>query len=188
MNDPTNIDTPRTALEIARRVIVLHCVIAAAHGVSKQDMQEWLLEEHLWAELTPWELQFMTQSEPSEKAVIRMTWFVEAQAVLLWSIGKLDDLPPPTQKCDTGLVIAAMPDLFEPTAPFIDSALLRPAEAIEREELISYDIRGHIHQAIRKGQAIPEGYDMDAVFFRHYGFNWVLGYCGQSWDEVTPDI
>jgi hypothetical protein len=85
------------------------------------------------------------------------------------------------------LVIAAMPGLGESTSPFIESAVLRSREEIKREEANIYDIHCRVDQAMRKGSEIPEGYDKDVVFFRHYGFCWIRGYCGQAWDEVTPD-
>ena len=187
MNDDGNLDTPRTAREIARRAIALHCTIAAAHGVSKEDLIEWLKDERLWDELTPRELTFFKQDQNSKKEVIWMTWLVEAQVAVLWSIGKMNALPQPMAKCDTGFVIAAMPDLGESTSPFIESAVLRSREEIKREEAIIYDIHCRVDQATRKGNEIPEGYDKDVVFFRHYGLCWVRGYCGQAWDEVTPD-
>lgn len=125
--------------------------------------------------------------EATKPETNRMSWFVESQFVLLWSIKKLNELPPPTKQCDTGLVIAAMPNLFETTAPFIEPAVLRSAEEIEREEENIYDIHCQVNQAIRNGEKLLEGYDKNVVSFRHYGFSWVQGYCGQSWDEVTPD-
>ncbi len=188
MIDDTNFDKPRTAHKIARRAIALHCAIAAAHGVSKQDINEWLLEEQLWNELTPHELIFMAQDEHPANEVMRMTWLVEAQVVLLWSIRRLNELPPPTGQCDTGLVVAAMPALFETTSPFIETAVLRSTKEIERAEETIYDIRCRVGQAICEGGEIPNGYDKDVLFFRHYSLSWVTGYCGQSWDKVTPDI
>jgi hypothetical protein len=185
--DDDNLDRFRTAQEIARRSLALHCIIAAAHGVWQKEINEWLKQENLWNELTPRELAFMTQDERSRKEIIWMTWLVEAQVALLWSIMKLDKLPLLIEKCDTGTVIAAMPDLFETTSPFIGSAVLRSAEEIEREEQIVYDIHCRVDRAVRKGEKISGGYDKDVVFFRHYGLSWVIGYCGQSWDEVTPD-
>lgn len=80
---------------------------------------EWLKDERLWNELTPRELTFFKQDRNPKKEVIWMTWLVEAQVAVLWSIGKLNALPQPTVKCDTGLVIAAMPDLGESTSPFV---------------------------------------------------------------------
>ena len=187
MDDDAILDTPRTAEEIARRAIVLYCAIAAAHGVSKDDLVEWLKEERLWDELTPRELTFFAEKRNPGKEVTWMTWLVEAQVALLWSIGKLDALPQPTGKCNTASVIAAMPGFFEPTSHFIESAVLRDRQQIEREEAGIYDIHCRVDQATRKGKAIPDGYDRDVVFFRHYGLSWVRGYCGQPWDEVTPD-
>lgn len=181
------LDMPRTSEEIARRAIALHCTIAAAHGVSKDDITEWLKAEALWNELTPRESTFFRKSPNPRKEVNWMTWMVEAQVALLWSIGKLDALPQPTGKCDSGLVIAAVPGLFAPTSPFIASAALRSRAKINREEAKIYDIHCRVDHAKRKGAEIPGGYDKDTVFFRHYGLCWVRGYCGQLWDEITPD-
>jgi len=180
-------DTPRNAEEIARRAIALHCAVAAAHGVSKTDVTQWLQEEGLQAELTPREVMFLAGASPSKKDVGWMSWCVEAEFALLWSIQKIPKLPVPTSKCNTGLVMAAMPGLFEATESFIRSAVLRTAAEIEEEYERIYDIHSSVRDAMRHGAPIPDGYDKDVVFFRHYGFNWITGYCGQSWDEITPD-
>jgi len=164
-----------------------HCTIAAAHGVSRGELTEWLKEEALWNELTPRELAFFAREKNPEEEVIWMSWMVEAQVALLWSIQKLKALPSPTEKCDTGLVIAAIPSLFESTSHFIKSAVLRSSKEIEREEAEIYDVHCRVDQGKQKGRETPEGDDKDVVFFRHYGLCWVSGYCGQSWDEVTPD-
>ncbi len=187
MSDNENNDTPRTGNEISRRVIVLHCIIAAAHGVPKENITEWLQEEGLWDELTPREIKFMTQDENPDKEISWMTWLVEAQVALLWAIGKLDHLPPLSMKCDTGPVVEAMPGLFESTKPFIESAVLRGVEVLKLEEEKLYDIRCDLAQAIKKGKKAPGGCDKDVAFFRHYGLSWVVGYCNQAWDEITPD-
>jgi hypothetical protein len=92
IDDDGNLDTPRTAQEIARRAIALHCTIAAAHGVSKGNLVDWLKDERLWNELTPRELTFFKQDRNPKREIIWMTWLVEAQAAVLWSIGKLNAL------------------------------------------------------------------------------------------------
>lgn len=183
--DSKNVDTPRTAREIARRVIVLHCVIAAAHGVSKSDIAQWLQEEQLWDELTPRELKFLAQKKNSIKETNFMTWMAEAQAMLLWAIQKLEKLPLPTEKCDTRPIVDAMPGLFETTIPFIESATLHSAKKIEQTEESIYELHC---QVCKVGQTGQPANLKDILFFRHYGMSWVIGYDGQSWDEVTPDI
>lgn len=187
MDDDTTPDVPRTAEEIARRAIALHCTVAAAHGVCKDDLKYWLKQERLWKELTPRELRFFANDPNSKEEIIWMTWMVEALVPLLWSIGKLNELPKPNRKYDTGLVISAIPGLFESTSHFIESAILRSREEIKREEEYLYDIHCQVDQTARKDNKAPDGFDGSVVFFRHYGLCWVRGYCGQSWDEVTPD-
>ena len=183
---PVDTDTLRTSDEIARRSLALYAPIAAAHGVPKGDLAEWLKEEKLWGELTPRELRFLTQAEPPEKERIWMIWFGEAEYTLLWSIGKIESLPLPKSKCDTDLIIGAIP-LWQSTASFIHSAVLKEVEVRQEAERI-YDIRVDIGKELRRGVPPPDGYDKDVAFFRHYALNWVIGYCGQSWDEITPDI
>ena len=187
MSDTDSIDTPRTTEQIARRAIALHCTIAAAHGVSKADISEWLQEEGLWEELTPRELRFMIQEENPDREVWWMTWFAEAQVALLWAIQKIDVLPPLMAKCNTGPVVDAMPGLFESTIPFIESSSLRDPAELQSEEEELYDIRCELEKTLRNGKASPQGFDKDVAFFRHYGLSWVVGYCGQAWDEITPD-
>ena len=178
-------DTLRTADEVARRSLALYSAVAAAHGVSRYDLAEWLKREGLWGELSPYELRFLTDPQAVEKERMRMTWFAEALYILLWSIGKIKDLPPPS-KCDTDLIINAMP-LWGATAGFIQSAALKTAEVRNTAEAI-YDIRVDIRKAQRLRGPLLSGHDPDVAFFRHYALNWLIGYCGQSWDEITPDI
>jgi hypothetical protein len=175
----------RTASEVAKRSLALYATISAAHGVSRSDLSEWLKSEGLWSELTPREIEFITNPSPPEKERIWMTWFAEALFTLLWSIGKIQQLPPPTSKCDTDLIIAAVP-LWESTKDFIESAVLKQLAVDDEAEAI-YNINWQIRNALRMGEPIPNGYDQDVAFFRHYALNWIIGYCEQSWDEITPD-
>jgi len=34
---------------------------------------------------------------------------------------------------------------------------------------------------------IPDGVDLEIVQERDCGFNWLTGYYGQEWDEITTD-
>ncbi len=37
------------------------------------------------------------------------------------------------------------------------------------------------------GTAMPPGLDPGIVYERHYVLNWLIGYSGQAWDDVTTD-
>jgi len=178
-------DILRTSSQVARRSLALYAAVAAAHGVPRNELIAWLNKEGLTAELSPRELIFLTEPNAVEKERIWMTWFAEAEYVLLWSSGKVQGLPPPTSKCDTDQIIAAVP-LWASTDSFISSAELREKQVKTEAEKI-YDMNVEVRKARRQGEPIPNGYDKDVVFFRHYAFNWITGYCGQTWDEITPD-
>jgi hypothetical protein len=186
MNDTENKDIPRTAEQIARRSIVLHCIIAAAHGVSKPDISDWQQVGGLWAELSPRELQFMKQEGNSESEINWMTWLVEAQVALLWSIKKIDKLPSLNTQCNTGLLVEAMPGLFESTNSFTESAVHRDLKELQIYEEKLYNMRCD-HAQTQKNNVISKDIKKEMAFFRHYGFSWNVGYCNQLWDEITPD-
>jgi len=179
-------DILRASDEVARRSLALYAVVAAAHGLPTSNLVSWLKDEELWSELTPRELRFLSQTEPPEKEIVWMSWLAEAEYTLLWSIGKIENLPLPRHKCDTELIVNAIP-LWQPTGAFIGSATLKEAEVRNEVQKI-YDIRVEIGKARKAGAPQPDGYDKDVAFFRHYALNWIIGYCGQSWDEITPDI
>jgi hypothetical protein len=178
-------DTPRSVVEIAKRAIALHCAIAASHEVSKADISEWLKSESLYDDLSPWERKFMEAGENSRCDIIQATWRVEGQVALLWSIQKIDQMDELTGQCNTTLLVDAMPDLFSTTSGFIESATLRSKEQIEDEYERIYDIHCKVRGAKNKG--IPTEYDSGVVQERHYAMNWITGYCGQAWDEITTD-
>ncbi len=186
-DDTVSSAAPRSAEQLAKRAIALHCVIAAAHGVSKQNISDWLHDEDLWCELTRRELKFMDESPNSDREVAWMSWFAEAQFTLLWAICKIDDLPPPMAKCNTRLIFNMMPGLFKETATFIESATLRPHAQIEHEYEETYDAHCDVRAAIRAGVLPPDGVDKDVLFFRQYALEWLTGPKEESWDEVTPD-
>jgi len=180
-------DQPRSAFEIARRALVLHCVIAASHGVSKDDISQWLKTEGLYDELSPWERKFIEAAENTKRDIIQATWRVEAQVALLWSIKKIDLLDNLGEQCNTRPLVDAMPDLFSSTGAFIESASLRDQEEIEEEYERIYDIHWKVRNAERTGVSTEIKYNSGVVQERHYAMNWITGYCGQAWDEITTD-
>jgi hypothetical protein len=180
-------DIPRTADEIARRCLALHCVIAASHGVEKGDLVAWLKEDQLWESVSPIEQRFLLNDSPTEKETTNATWRVEAQVGLLWSIGKIPDLGTLSEQCNTAPMVDAIPDLGTSTAGFVESAELRSSELVSEEYEKVYDAHWKARDAVRRNTSAPDGVDLGIVQERHYGFNWLTGYCGQEWDAITTD-
>lgn len=179
-------DTPRTAQEIARRVCVLTAVIACAAGDDAQKNIQWLKDEGLWDDVSPEERELL-ETGADEQDRINFSWRIEALAVLLWAINKLDDLPPMTEQCDTTPIKLALVWPPDPAAEYIAEATLRGEDEISREYEKVYEAHWAVRDAELNDKEIPDGLDSGVVYERHYGFNWLTGYMGQPWDEVSTD-
>jgi hypothetical protein len=176
----------QTAEKIAKRSLVLSAVITAAYGSPVADIFDWLKKENLYSELTPNELRFL--NEPTnKKSIINITWKLEALAALLWSISKLDELPKLTRQCDTEPLKKAVVWPPYPTKKFIETSLLRSKDVISREYENVYQAHWKVRDAKINGREIPEELVSGVVMERHYGFNWIVGYEGQEWDDITTD-
>ncbi|EDY85096.1 hypothetical protein VDG1235_4731 [Verrucomicrobiia bacterium DG1235] len=87
-------DQLRSAEEIARRAIVLHSLVASAHGVDKKKIFAWLKKEGLSEDISPEEWKYFENEDPPQQSVVNATWRVEALVGVAWSIGAIPDLDP----------------------------------------------------------------------------------------------
>lgn len=179
-------DVPRSAEEIAKRALTLSAVVSCAYGASKQEVIDWLKHEDLWLTVTPEEREFL-ERDASEQVRRNFTWKVEALVPLLWAIGKLDTMPGVGKECDMDPVKKAVIWPPNPTAAFILSAALRDEDEISIEYEKVYDAHWKARDAKLNGGQPPRGINAGVVYERHYGFNWLRGYMGQPWDEITTD-
>jgi hypothetical protein len=180
-------DIIRSAEAIARRAIVLSQVVAVAHGDAREAALAWLKREGLLSDLSPREQDFLSTNEPSRSDVIGFTWGVERLVPLMWSIQKIGEMPPLTAQCDTDSLCAAMVWPPNSTAGFISSAQLRDEAEIRDEYEKIYDAHWRVRDARIHERPIPDCLDAGAIFERHWGFNWLTGYCGQEWDQISTD-
>lgn len=186
-DDAEDQHTPRTAAEIARRALVLNSVIVAAYGWDRDDLITWLKDEGLWDEATPKEKLFLSTPKPDAQQLINFSWRSEAQVALLWAIQTLPNLGSLAEEVDTVPLVDAIPGIFEPTREFIESASLREPDVIMRErEKVRY-AHWQVRDASLRKLPVPNGINPGIVQERHHGFNWVIGYCGDEWDDVTAD-
>lgn len=196
-------DQIRRADEVACRCIVLHGVLAAGHNVPRDKIVSWLRREGLWDLVSPDESAFLLSEAPTQQQRINATWRAEALFPLLWSLSLIPNVPIPQQLCDLQLVQRVLPPLFEPVAEFISSARLRSDSEIHAASEEIYQIHWRIRDARLRGQPTPPGklprmshdncdppvesYHSGVVQERHHALNWLIGYCGQDWDDITTD-
>jgi predicted RNA binding protein YcfA (HicA-like mRNA interferase family) len=88
---------------------------------------------------------------------------------------------------------------------FVSTARLRSDEEIYAANDEIYHIHWRVRDARLRALPTPPGklprmrhvdsdsdspvesYDSGVVWERHYALNWLIGYCGQDWDDITTD-
>ncbi|WP_380871821.1 hypothetical protein ACFB49_27750 [Sphingomonas sp. DBB INV C78] len=182
-------DTPdqiRSPVDVARRALTLFAVVAVGLGADREEIIEWLRENDLFEELSPVEARFIEDPEPSERQIINASWYSERLIALLWALD-LASMPPADEQCDTSLLQDRLPPYAEVSErDFIKSAKLR-----SEEELIAMaDQILNLHWEARDARIHdrpPRNVDLGIIQERHHAINWVIGYDGLPWDEVTTD-
>lgn len=179
-------DEVRSAEQIAKRALALAAVVSCAYGDSKEDVSRWLKNEKLWDDLSPSEKTFL-ETETSTETNAELTWKIEALIPLLWAINKIDEMPGIDKQCDTDPLKQAVIWSPDATHEYISSSELRDEDEIFDEYEKVYQAHWEVRDAQLNNKTMPKKYDPEVVYERHYGFNWLTGYMGQGWDDITTD-
>lgn len=193
----------RSADEVARRCIVLYAVISAGHDVSRNDLVTWLRHEGLWETVSPKESEFLLSDSPTPQQRFQGQWRAEALFPLLWALGPIAEMLSPQQICDVQLMQDILPPVFDSVGEFISSARLRSDTEIHDANEEIYQIHWRVRDFQLRNEPTPPGqlarmpvedcdppaesYDSGVVQERHHALNWLIGYCGQDWDDITTD-
>lgn len=193
----------RKSDEVARRCIVLYAVLASGHGEPRNEIVAWLHRENLWDAVSPTESEFLLSESPTQKQRVNATWRAEALFPLLWSLGLIANLPIPQKLCDVQLIRSVFPPLLGPVVEFIASARLRSDLEIHAANEEIYQIHWRVRNAQLRNESTSAGklprmpvadcepsaesYNAGVVQERHHALNWLIGYCGQDWDDITTD-
>jgi len=179
-------DVMRSAAEVARRCCVLISIVRAGHGEPREAIIDWLKTEDLWEFVSPYERRFLEDEFPTAQQFVNATWRVEASQALLWALDELPAMSGLTEMCRLDSQLTATPFL-RPTSDFISTASLRTEEEIRGELDTVYDAHWRVRDAQLKRRPIPDGLNPGVIQERHYALNWLTGYDGQEWDEITTD-
>lgn len=181
-------DEVRDCQEVAHRALALFGVVGIALGAPRDDIVGWLKDEALWDELSPTELAYVVTKENTEKDTINASWKSEALIVLLWTLRKVEKLPPPNEQCDTSIFQELIPPFADMSvAQFIAAAEYRSEKVLRdmAEELMRFHWQARDAQIHTKPP--PSNVDIEIIQERHHAINWVIGYDALPWDEVTTN-
>lgn len=180
-------DEIRTALACAQRCVILYGIISAGHGDDRREIVAWLKDENLWPYVSKQERKFLEFESPSEQQVINTTWRIEALHLLLWALNMVGSASNLGKMCDVNAIQSICGFYLKDTKEFTESSRLRDeAEIYDINEII-YESHWKVRDARINDKSLPEGLNSSVIQERHYAMNWLLGYCGQEWDEITTD-
>ncbi|MPN33272.1 hypothetical protein SDC9_180757 [bioreactor metagenome] len=104
---------------------------------------------------------------------------------MLWALGFIDSLERPDKLCDVKKAVLLLRD--NGRQGFLQKSKLRPQnELLDAADLI-YRYHWATEDARLNGSEAPSGLDPGALMERHHALNWLVGYLGQDWDDITTD-
>lgn len=192
----------RTGAETARRALALWVVGLCADGMPQEDAVELVDRWKLWPWVSPEETRYLREEDPDPDETDALVWRLEAVWVVLWALGRLDELGWPASMCDVQRLVDLMEPIEADPETFITGAALRPSAEI----LDARDLTMRLHWAIRDAWLAhrPIRSDLDwtagepnvlvvesaavgVIEQRHQTLNWLIRFGDAEWDEVdTP--
>lgn len=183
--------TRREVTDVAERAFALMAVAVKGEGHSVESpeaVREYIsavIEEYrLDGCFTPHEQTFIDADEPDRSDWVQFTWRYECCWVMHWALGFVDHLGPPTAPCDAATTVRQIHDRGR--EGYIAEARLRPLGEILDEADLAYRFHWAVRNARLRGHRV-EGIDPGVVIERHYALNWLIGYAGQEWDDISTD-
>jgi len=181
-------DLVREAPEIARRALALFAVVGLALRAPKEETIAWLKRESLWEELTPEEFAYVSASSPTERQAVNASWRSEALLMLLWALAMVEELPGLSEQCDAAKFQAFLPPFADVSVEqFISSARRRDESALVQMADALLHSHWEARDALVHDRALAPHLDVGIIQERHHAINWVIGYDGLPWDEITTD-
>ncbi len=173
--------SPRTAADVARRIMVLSQVIGIGLGGNPSALREGLTKFGLWPYASAGEKDLLNRDEHTDQERIDATWLAEGIQSLGWCLG-LAGLPH-LDYCEADLS-RKFPGPSEDPSDFIASAKLRPFDEIYREA----DLHYRLHWAARSSRLgnVESPVGEGLIRERRKALDWVVG-VEEDWDEVPAD-
>jgi hypothetical protein len=175
----------RTQNEVALRALALLVVSVKGGGLEQAVVDRIVKDYALGPHFTPKERAFIANKSPSQQDRIQFSWRYEAAWTVLWALGFVEKLEKPTDVCDVARAVNFMRQ--RSTTQFLADAKLRPfSEVLDQADRI-YRYHWAVVDARVTGKATPSGLHPGVTLERHHALNWLIGYMGQEWDDISTD-
>lgn len=175
----------RSREEIAHRTIALCLVAVKGEGLEQSTVQQLVAKYGADAYFTPAEKRFIADLNPSQHDRVQFAWRYEGYWVMLWALGYLPSLEDPGKICDVPRALDFLRGCS--TAEFVAGAQPRELSEILDEADLIFRLDWAVVDARLRNLPAPAGLDAGVVVERHHALNWLIGYMGQEWDDITTD-
>ena len=176
----------RSKEEVVWRALSLALVALKGEGLEQVMLKQIYERFELAGRLSPMEQEFYEAEEPEEQSRINFAWRYEALFVMLWALGHADELGYPGGVCDVPAVV----ELIRKSgghAGLVERSELRSDKELLDEADRIYRLHWAVVDARLRGEDAPADLEAGVVFERHYALNWLIGYQGADWDDVSTD-
>lgn len=176
----------RSRNEIAERLVA--CTIAAVAGeTGDKKFVDQLLTDFAAAKLlSPKEHEFIERRIDDQKERVQFSWRYERAWVLFWALGYVERLDYPPKICDVPKLAGFLRG--KSVEQIAREAKLRSPSAMLDEADLIYRIHwATTEERVNGTVTVPEEIERGVVQERHAALNWLIGYQGQEWDEITTD-
>ena len=171
--------------DVEMRALCLVVVAVKGEGLEQEIVESLVAEYDLEEYLTPKEIAFINNPEPTQHEKIQFVWRYESAWVMFWALGFIESLPRPEQIADVPKLISIVQE--HSTESFQQAAKLRTSDEILDHADLIYRYHWAVRDARINGKETPADLDGSVVYERHYSLNWLIGYMGQDWDDISTD-
>jgi hypothetical protein len=176
---------PRAQEAVVDRAIALMLVAVKGEGLEQEHVDRQLKKFSAQPFLSPEEVAFIAKLTPTQLERAKFGWRYEGLSVMTWALGYDAELNPANTIVDAGRVVRLVLD--KGPADFRSGAKLRPvSELLDANDLV-YRMNWACVNARVNSQPAPRALDCEIVLERHHALNWLIGYQGQAWDDVSTD-
>ena len=185
INDSTSAHL-RTTKEIAERVVA--CTICAVAGETgeKALSNDLVTKFHASELLTPKETEFLQTGISNERERMQFSWQYERSWVLLWALGYVEHLDYPPAVCDVSKLVKVLRG--KSVAELVRDAKPRTAqEILDAADLIYRLDWAVVNDRVHHTTPVPGDVVAGVVLERHKALNWLIGYMGEAWDDISND-
>lgn len=175
---------PRTTDEVVSRCLATEICAIKGEGGEQELIDKLLTDFSAKTFLSPKELAFAKDPQPTEQDRLNFSWRYECGHVFLWALGYVPELNAPNQIADVGPEVRIFKS--RGAEKFRSEAKLRPASEILEQADLYYRLLWAAVELRIKGKKNP-AIDEEIIEERLRALNWLIRYMNQEWDDVTTD-